>query len=103
GAADAMVVNPVTTSINDNGFEDAGTIVAQGNAIFDVSDSPGDGSFAQSITAVNGLAGNVDTNIAGAYGTLFVGSDGFYRYTANSALDLLQVGTNPTEQFTITV
>ena len=48
-------------------------------------------------------SGPVGTDIAGAYGTLFVGPDGFYSYTANTALDLLQVGDNPTEQFNITV
>ena len=56
-----------------------------------------------SITAVNGSAANVDADIAGAYGTLHVGSDGFYTYTANTAFDQLQAGDNPTEQFTITV
>src|SRR6201999_3611687 len=33
----------------------------------------------------------------------FVDSDGFYAYTANAAFDQLQVGDNPTDQFTITI
>ena len=33
----------------------------------------------------------------------FSSSNGFYHYTANASLDLLQVGDNPTEQFNITV
>ncbi|QPF93845.1 beta strand repeat-containing protein [Bradyrhizobium commune] len=103
GAADAMTVNPVTATINDTSFVDAGSIVAQGDAIHDVSDSPGDGSVSLSITAVDGQAANVGTSIAAAYGTLLVESDGSYRYTASSALDQLQNGDNPTEQFTITV
>ena len=41
--------------------------------------------------------------IAGAYGTLNVSADGSYNYVANSALDALQLGDNPTEQFNFTV
>ncbi|KJC34220.1 hypothetical protein UB31_39195 [Bradyrhizobium sp. LTSP849] len=103
GAADAMTVNPVTATINDTSSIDAGSIVAQGDAIHDVSDSPGDGSVSLSITAVNGQAANVGTSIAAAHGTLLVESDGSYRYTASSALDQLQNEDNSTEQFTITV
>ena len=80
------------------------TSVATGNIIGDAgNDSPGDDSATLSITAVNGLATNVDSHIAGAFGTLFVASDGSYQYTANTALDHLQAGDNPTEQFSLTV
>jgi VCBS repeat-containing protein len=103
GAEDPLVVNPVEVAVADSAGPDAGNVVAVGNAIFDVSDTGGDSTSTLSITAVNGQAANVDSNIAGAYGTLFVGSDGSYSYTANTALDQLQVGDNPTEQFTITV
>lgn len=103
GAADPLVVNPVTVAVADTAGPDAGNIVAAGNAITDVFDSAGDASSTLSITEVNGQAALVGTHIAGAYGTLFVGSDGFYSYTANTSLDLLQVGDNPTEQFNITV
>lgn len=103
GAEDPMVVNPVTVAVADTANADAGNSVAAGNAIIDVFDSAGDASSSLSITAVNGQAGLVGTNIAGAYGTLFVGSDGFYSYTANTSLDLLQIGDNPTEHFDITV
>ncbi len=103
GAEDPLVVNPVTVSVADTVLRDAGNVVAAGNAIMDGFDSPGDASSTLSITAVNGQAGNVDTGIAGAYGTLFMASDGFYIYTANSALDALRVGDTATEQFNITV
>ena len=103
GADDAPVVNPVTAAVADTVNTDAGNIVAIGNAISDVSDSAPDASSTLSITAINGNAGLVDANIAGAYGTLFVDSSGFYTYTANSALDQLQVGQNATEQYNITV
>jgi VCBS repeat-containing protein len=103
GAEDPIVVNPVTAEVFDTAATDAGNLVAAGNAIIDVSDTAGDSSGSLSITAVNGSAANVDTMIAGAYGSLLVSSDGTYLYTANANLDLLQVGDNPTEQFTITV
>ncbi len=103
GAEDAPIVNPVTAAVADTVNTDAGNIVAVGNAITDVSDSAVDASSTLSITAVNGQAGNVDTDIAGTYGTLFVDSSGFYEYTANSALDQLQAGQNATEQYNLTV
>ena len=103
GAEDALVVNPVVAAVADTANADAGNIVVGGNAISDVSDHGGDASTTLSITAVNGTAADVNTDIAGIYGTLFVGSDGTYTYTANAALDQLQVGDNATEQFNLTV
>jgi VCBS repeat-containing protein len=103
GAADLMIVNPVTATINDTSAADAGAIVAEGNAIHDVSDSAGDGSLSLSITAVNGQAADVGASVATAHGSLIVEADGSYRYTAGTALDQLHAGDNPTEQFTITV
>jgi VCBS repeat-containing protein len=103
GASDPPVVNPVTATVADSPSTDAGNIVTAGNAIFDVGDSAGDASSTLSITAVDGQAATVGTNIAETYGTLFIGADGFYSFTANAALDQLQVGDTATEQHTITV
>ncbi|MEA2939787.1 MAG: hypothetical protein QOD09_316, partial [Bradyrhizobium sp.] len=101
GAEDPIVVNPVDVTVNDTANADAGNLVAAGNAISDVFDKAGDSSGTLSITDVNGQG--ADTTVAGAYGSLFVGSDGTYLYTANAAFDQLQVGDNPTETFNITV
>jgi VCBS repeat-containing protein len=101
GAEDPLVVNPVTAVASDTAFTDAGNTVAVGNAITDVFDSSGDSSVTLSLTDVNGQG--TDTTVVGTYGSLFVGSDGFYAYTANAAFDQLQVGDNPTDQFNITV
>ncbi len=79
GAADPMVVNPVTATIIDSAVSDTGTVVAAGNAIIDVLDNPGDAALTLSITAVNGQAANVGADLAGAYGTLVVEADGTYR------------------------
>jgi VCBS repeat-containing protein len=103
GAADAPVVNPDTVAVADTVNTDAGTVVAIGNVINDASDSPVDLSSTLSITAIDGQAALVGSNIASTYGTFFVGPDGFYEFTANSALDQLQVGDSATEQHTITV
>ncbi len=101
GAEDPLVVNPVTAAANDTANTDAGNTVAAGNAISDVFDSSGDSSVTLSLTDVNGQGTN--TTVTGTYGSLFVGSDGFYAYTANAAFDQLQAGSNPTEQFNITI
>jgi VCBS repeat-containing protein len=101
GAEDPIVVNPLDVAVNDTFLRDEGNIVASGNAILDAFDKPGDSSSALSITDVNGQG--TDTTVAGTYGSLFIGSDGTYLYTANAAFDLLQVGDNPTDQFNITV
>jgi VCBS repeat-containing protein len=103
GAADAPVVNPDTVAVADTVNTDAGNVVAVGNVINDASDNPVDLSSTLSITAIDGQAALVGSNIASTYGTFFVGPDGFYEFTANSALDQLQVGDSATEQHTITV
>ncbi|HEV7880470.1 VCBS domain-containing protein [Bradyrhizobium sp.] len=101
GAEDPIVVNPLDVAVNDTFLRDEGNIVASGNAILDAFDRPGDSSSTLSITDVNGQG--TDTTVAGTYGSLFIGSDGTFLYTANAAFDLLQVGVNPTDQFSITV
>jgi len=103
GASDPVIVNPLTASIADTSLTDTGNVVAIGNLIFDAGDSAGDAANSLSITEVNGSAANVDVNIAGVYGTLFVDVSGFYVYTANANLDPLQIGDSATEQFTFTV
>jgi VCBS repeat-containing protein len=103
GAEDPLVVNPAVATVIDTAFPDVGNVVASGNVISDASDSAGDASTTLSVTAVNGDAANVDSTIAGTYGSLFIDSSGFYFYVANSNIDPLQVGDNPTDQFNFTV
>jgi VCBS repeat-containing protein len=101
GALDPLTVNPLVTAVADTAAADAGSIVASGNAITDASDNGGDASVLLHITDVNGNP--TDTTIAGAHGTLFVDSDGNYTYTANTALDQMQVGDTATEVYNFTV
>ena len=103
GAADQAIVNPLTTAVFDTAGQDAGQIVAVGNLIADAGDTGGDASNTLTIVDVNGHPVSGPISVAGTYGTLNVDADGSYSYVANSALDALQVGTNPTEQFNFTV
>ena len=101
GALDPLTVNPVVAEVADTAAADAGNIVWTGNAITDAFDNGGDASVTLTITDVNGNP--TDTTIAGAHGTLFVGSNGDYTYTANTAFDQLQVGDSATETYNFTV
>jgi VCBS repeat-containing protein len=103
GAEDPLIVNPVTAAASDTINPDAGTLLAIGNLIVDGGDTAGDLNTTLTITDVNGSAANVGTFVAGTYGDLLVFDDGTYLYIANSNIDVLQFGDNPTEQFTFTV
>jgi VCBS repeat-containing protein len=103
GAADTLLVNSLTASLTDTSGSDEGFIVGSGNLITDAGDSPGDGVNVLTVTEVNGQPVVDSVDIAGVYGTLTVSSAGDYIYVANSALDPLQVGDNPTEVFNFTV
>ncbi|MEA2881304.1 MAG: hypothetical protein QOH32_523 [Bradyrhizobium sp.] len=103
GAEDHLVVNPLTASLHDSSGTDDGLIVASSNLISDAGDSGGDGVNPLSVTEVNGQPVSGSLDVAGAYGTLTVTHSGTYIYVANSALDALQAGDNPTEVFNFTV
>jgi VCBS repeat-containing protein len=100
GAADPFIINPVTVAAADTSFTDAGNVVAVG--VIDELYAPTDVGSPRTITAVNGSASNIGQPIAGTYGTLLLSADGTYAYTANAALDELQVGDNPTDEFQFT-
>jgi VCBS repeat-containing protein len=99
GAADPLVINAATADAFDSQFPDAGNVITTG--VLDLN-TGGDASALATVTEVNGSAANVGTEVAGTYGVLLLNADGSYSYTANSALDALQVGNNPTDQFTFT-
>jgi VCBS repeat-containing protein len=101
GALDPLTVNPVVAEVSDTAAADAGNIVWSGNAINDVGDNGGDASVTFAITDVNGNP--THATIVGAHGTLVVDSNGDYSYTANTALDQMQVGDSATEVYNFTV
>src|SRR5205085_2103701 len=110
GANDTPVVSAVTASATDTAAKDAGTQVASGNAITDVSDSDRDSATTLTVSDVKGtgdaLALTViaaGTTAHGTYGDLTIHADGSYSYVANAAFDALHAGNNPTDVFTFTV
>lgn len=101
GAADPLVLTPLTIAASDTAGPDAGTGIATG-AIFDII-QPVDQSTPRTITEVNGSAANVGNAVAGAHGTLVLNADGSYGYVADASVDALLAGDNVTDQFTFTV
>ncbi|MBR0931517.1 VCBS domain-containing protein [Bradyrhizobium diazoefficiens] len=101
GAADPLVVTPVTIATSDTSGPDAGVGIATGG-LFDIT-QPVDLSSPRTITEVNGSAANVGNSVAGAHGTLVLNADGSYGYVADASVDALQAGDNVTDQFTFTV
>jgi VCBS repeat-containing protein len=101
GAADPLIVTPVTIDVSDSPFQDTGNLLASGT--IDALAHPIDLSTPRTITEVNGSAANVGQPVVGIDGTLFLNADGSYAYVANSAVDQLQVGDNATDPFTFTV
>jgi VCBS repeat-containing protein len=100
GAEDQLVIDPVAVDVSDTSAADAGIPVASG--LINLHGS-GDQSPTVSVTDVNGQASNVGAEVAGTYGNLFLDSSGFYIYTANPAIDPLQVGDNAADIFTFSV
>ena len=101
GAADPLVLTPLTIAASDTAGPDAGMSIASG-AIFDVV-QPVDQSTPRTITEVNGSAANVGHSVTGAHGTLVLNADGSYGYVADASVDGLLAGDNVTDQFTFTV
>ncbi|MBR1167363.1 beta strand repeat-containing protein [Bradyrhizobium liaoningense] len=101
GAADPLVLTPLTIAASDTAGPDAGTAIATG-AIFDIT-QPVDLSTPRTVTEVNGSAANVGVAVAGAHGTLVLNADGSYGYVADASVDALLAGDSVTDQFTFTV
>ena len=96
-------INPDAASVADTANQDAGHVLASGNAITDVGDSVIGTNVTLSITAVDGQAGNVGHDLAGTYGTLHIDAGGNFTYTANAPLDALLAGQNASDIFDLTV
>ena len=86
--------NPATDALESG----AGLI---GNVLSNDSDRDGD---TLTVSAVNGLAGNVGSSIAGSYGHITINSDGSYSYAADNttAIDAAATGSHLTDTFTYT-
>ena len=84
---------------------DAGAAVesssGSGNVLTNDSDKDGDTLV---VSAVNGLAGNVGSSVAGTYGHINIASNGSYTYTADNtvAIDGAATGSHLTDTFSYT-
>ncbi|WP_301102170.1 tandem-95 repeat protein, partial [Propionivibrio sp.] len=101
-AADFAAVTEAGVTPNNTPF--AGTPSAIGNVL--TNDTDVDSGDAKIVSAVNGLAGNVGSVLAGVYGTLTLAANGAYTYTLDNAdpdTQALAQGAIPTETFTYTL
>ena len=101
GASDPLTVTPLTVDVSDTTTNDTGSALAAGS----ITDFIGlvDLTSPHTIIAVNGSGANVGVAVAGAYGSLVMGSDGSYAYLAGAAVDPLQIGDHVSDQFSVTV
>ena len=107
GAADTPTVSAVSNAVLDTANQDAGNVVASGNVLTNDTDRDAGVNLSVSAVSFDGnsgpVAGAVGQDLAGTYGTLHLGSDGTYSYTANSNLDALTAGQQASDQFSFTV
>ena len=110
GTNDAPIANPPggTPGIDFGVYDDTDTVAEDaaapitGDVLTNDLDPDGD---ALVVSAVNGVAGNVDNALVGTYGTITLDSDGTYSYAldnTNPAVQALEVGQSTTETFTYT-
>ncbi|TPI16200.1 adhesin, partial [Mesorhizobium sp. B4-1-3] len=99
--------NPVAVADATAVKEDTNTLAdpnpVSGNVLG--NDTDVDSTDTHTVSAVNGLAGNVGTDVAGTYGTLHLNSDGSYTYTldnSKASVQALAEGVTVTDVFSYT-
>mgnify|MGYP001997836427 CR=1 FL=1 len=108
--------DPVAVNDTDAVNEDATITESSGSELLIADDTDADGSSSLTVTQIavtggsnNSVAGSSSynsnfTTIVGTYGTLKVGADGTYTYTADqAAADALDASDTATDSFTYTV
>ncbi|TPN50814.1 VCBS domain-containing protein, partial [Mesorhizobium sp. B1-1-7] len=94
---------PVAVADINSVKEDTAPNPVSGNVL--TNDTDVDSTDTHSVTAVNGVTGNVGTDVTGTYGTLHLNSNGTYTYTLNNGLASVQAlaqGASVTDVFTYT-
>ncbi len=94
GANDGPVAVADTVTRNEN-------TAATGNVL--TNDTDVDTGDTKTVSAVNGVAGNVGVSVAGTYGSVVIGSNGAYTFTPNAAANALAAGQTVTDTFTYTM
>ena len=100
-AADAVKESGVQPGGN---LAEPGDTTAAGNVLD--NDTDVDAGATRTVSAVNGLAGNVGTAVTGIYGSVTIAADGSYTYTLDNGdpqTQALAQGEVVTDQFTYTV
>ncbi len=89
---------PTVVADSGNAVESAS---GTGNVLTNDSDRDGD---SLTVSAVNGVGGNVGNSVAGTYGHINIASDGGYTYNADitAAIDAAATGSHLTDSFTYT-
>ena len=87
--------------------DDTASVPANGPSVSSLTllnDSDPDTSDTLTVTAVNGIGGNVGSPVSGTYGSLRVNPDGSYIYTPNATTaKALGLGETATDTFTYTI
>ena len=89
---------PVAVADSSTTGEDT---TASGNVL--ANDSDPDASDVLTVSAVDGLAANVGSPVAGTYGTLTLNADGSWTYVPNIAANRLALGQTVSNTFTYTI
>ena len=97
GANDAPIAQNDTLSTN----EDTPINLAAAGVL--ANDTDVDTGDTKTVSAVNGVAGNVGAPVAGNFGTLTLFADGHLSFVPNAAAQALTAGTHATDVFTYTV
>ncbi len=101
---DAPAAVADTASVTEAGAANAGTPTATGNVL--LNDTDVDSGDTKTVSAVNGVAGNVGNLIIGTYGDITINADGSYTYTLDNtrpATQALAQGAVVTESFAYTM
>ena len=109
GTNDAPVAVADTATVVESGVNPGntafpGTASATGNVL--TNDTDVDTGDSKTVSAVNGVAGNVGAVISGTYGTVTIATNGSYTYTLNNALATTQAlaqGATANEVFAYTM
>ncbi|WP_352679871.1 beta strand repeat-containing protein [Mesorhizobium australicum] len=94
----------IESGVNPGNTAFAGDPSATGNVL--TNDTDVDTGDSKTVSAVNGVAGNVATAVTGTYGSLTLGADGTWSYAldnSNAATNALAQGATATDVFTYTV
>jgi len=96
----SFTIDRVPTVVTDSGAAVEGAS-GSGNVLTNDSDRDGD---SLTVSAVNGVGGNVGNSVAGTYGHITIASNGSYTYNADntSAIDSAATGSHLTDTFTYT-